>query len=52
MGNNAITQIQQALKNKGFDPGEIDGIWGRNTIAAVKQLQMQQGLEADGIVGP
>jgi uncharacterized protein (TIGR02594 family) len=52
MGDNAITQIQQALRNKGFDPGAIDGIWGRNTIAAVRQFQMQQGLEVDGIVGP
>jgi len=52
MGNNAITQIQQALRNKGIDPGAIDGIWGRNTIAAVRQFQMQQGLEVDGIVGP
>ncbi len=52
MGNNAITQIQKALRNKGLDPGAIDGIWGRNTIAAVRQFQMQQGLEVDGIVGP
>jgi uncharacterized protein (TIGR02594 family) len=52
MSNKAIKEIQQMLKNKGFDPGEIDGIWGRKTIAAVKQFQMQQGLEVDGIVGP
>lgn len=52
MGSEAIKRIQQALKGKGFDPGEIDGIWGRNTIAAVKQFQRQQGLEVDGIVGP
>ena len=52
MASNAVKQIQQALKNKGFDPGAIDGIWGRKTIAAVKQFQQQQGLEADGIVGP
>lgn len=52
MGSEAVRRIQQALKDKGFDPGEIDGIWGRNTIAAVKQFQKQQGLEVDGIVGP
>lgn len=52
MKNEAVKQIQQALKDKGFDPGEVDGVWGRNTAAAVKQFQAQQGLEADGIVGP
>jgi uncharacterized protein (TIGR02594 family) len=52
MGSEAVRRIQQVLKSKGFDPGEVDGIWGRNTIAAVKQFQKQQGLEVDGIVGP
>lgn len=52
MGSEAVRRIQQALKGKGFDPGEVDGIWGRNTIAAVKQFQTQQGLEVDGVVGP
>jgi uncharacterized protein (TIGR02594 family) len=52
MGTKSITKIQEALKEKGFDPGEIDGIWGRNTIAAVKHFQQQKGLTPDGIVGP
>jgi uncharacterized protein (TIGR02594 family) len=47
-----ITGIQQALREKGFDPGAVDGVWGRNTIAAVKAFQQARGLEADGIVGP
>jgi uncharacterized protein (TIGR02594 family) len=51
MGTRSVREIQQALKNKGFDPGAIDGVWGRKTIAAVKQFQSQQGLTADGIVG-
>ena len=52
MGTRSITEIQQALKDKGLDPGGIDGVFGRKTIAAVKQFQSQQGLDADGIVGP
>lgn len=52
MESEAVGRIQQALKDKGFDPGKVDGIWGRNTIAAVKQFQAQQGLEVDGIIGP
>ncbi len=52
MASAAVKGIQQALKDKGFDPGEVDGIWGRNTIAAVKRFQAQHGLEVDGVVGP
>lgn len=52
MPSAAIRQIQQALKDKGFDPGVIDGVWGRNSIAAVRQFQEQNGLEVDGVVGP
>lgn len=52
MGTDAVKQIQQALKDAGFKPGPIDGIWGRKTIAAVKQFQAKQMLQVDGIVGP
>ena len=52
MASEEIRRIQQALKIKGLDPGDIDGIWGRNTSAAVRQFQSQQGLKADGVVGP
>lgn len=47
-----IKRIQRALMNKGFNPGVIDGIWGRNTIAAIKNFQHTQTLLVDGIVGP
>ena len=52
MGTRSVREIQQALKDKGFDPGGIDGVWGRKTIAAVKQFQSEQHLTIDGIVGP
>ena len=52
MGTRSVREIQLALKDKGLNPGEIDGVWGRKTIAAVKQFQSQQGLTPDGIVGP
>lgn len=47
-------QIQQALKDHGFDPGEIDGIIGRKTIAAVKAFQLAKGLDIKfpGTIGP
>jgi uncharacterized protein (TIGR02594 family) len=47
-----ILEIQTALKKAGFDPGDLDGIWGRQTIAAVKAFQQARKLEVDGIVGP
>ena len=44
--------IQTALKAAGFDPGPIDGIRGRMTIAAIKRFQAEKNLDVDGIVGP
>ena len=48
----SVRDIQTALNRKGFNPGEIDGIWGRNTIKAVRAFQGANGLVADGVVGP
>lgn len=47
-----VLDIQKALKKQGYDPGPLDGVWGRRTIAAVMQFQKARGLEVDGIVGP
>lgn len=49
---NETLNIQVALANAGFNPGPIDGIRGRRTIAAVKSFQAAHGLMQDGIVGP
>src|SRR3982750_3296618 len=47
-----VRDIQQALNDARFDPGPIDGVRGRKTIAAIKMFQRENGLEVDGIVGP
>jgi uncharacterized protein (TIGR02594 family) len=47
-----VKEIQQALQAAGFDPGPVDGIRGRKTIAAVKAFQQANGLAVDSIVGP
>lgn len=52
MDTNDIAAIQRALLGKGFDPGPVDGIWGRRTIAAVRAFQRAEGLTVDGIYGP
>lgn len=48
-----IRNIQQALKNRGYDPGLIDGEFGRMTMRGVRAFQIQNPpLEVDGIPGP
>ena len=46
-----VQQLQRDLSYLGFSPGSIDGIFGFQTLAAVKRFQTQSGLEADGVVG-
>ena len=46
-----VKVLQYLLIDAGFDCGKVDGIIGKNTIAAVKAFQTAQGLTADGIVG-
>lgn len=47
----SVTQLQQLLRNQGFDPGPIDGIFGSRTQAAVRAFQQEVDLVVDGIVG-
>ncbi len=46
-----VTSLQTALKWRGFLV-EPDGIFGSQTLAAVKAFQSTMGLTQDGIVGP
>ncbi len=47
-----VRQIQLRLRDTGFYKGSIDGVFGSQTLAAVKAYQADRGLTADGIVGP
>jgi peptidoglycan hydrolase-like protein with peptidoglycan-binding domain len=47
-----IRDVQQALKDKGMDPGPVDGVNGPATKAAIKKYQDQQNLNEDGKLGP
>ncbi|MDO6584001.1 lytic murein transglycosylase [Salipiger sp. 1_MG-2023] len=40
--------LQRALQARGYDVGEIDGILGAGTRAAVRDMQSRLGLAADG----
>lgn len=46
-----IKQVQCLLTYLGYDPGAIDGVNGKNTMAAVKKFQAQEGLDPDGVPG-
>ena len=46
-----VIQIQTKLKRWGYYNGTIDGIYGSNTMAAVKYFQRKNGLTQDGIAG-
>lgn len=50
--NDKVKELQQKLTYLGYDAGIIDGDFGRNTLSAVNQFQLQYGLEVDGVVGP
>ncbi len=47
-----VTTIQTKLKRWGYYNGNIDGIYGSKTVAAVKWFQSKNGLTVDGIAGP
>jgi putative chitinase len=47
-----VTQLQQRLKDLGFDPNGIDGKFGSGTQTAVMDFQKSKGLDVDGKVGP
>ncbi len=47
-----VRSIQKKLKNWGYYNGDVDGIFGSKTKAAVVYFQKKNGLTADGIAGP
>ena len=47
-----VRQIQTKLKRWGYYNGAVDGIYGSQTLAAVKWFQSKNGLQVDGIAGP
>ena len=46
-----VKQVQLLLAYLGYDPGDIDGIQGRRTRAAVLAFQTFEGLTQDGVAG-
>ena len=46
-----VRQIQTKLKRWGYYNGNVDGIYGTQTLNAVKYFQRKNGLTVDGIAG-
>ncbi len=46
-----VRTIQTKLKRWGYYNGNVDGIYGSATLAAVKKFQQKNGLTVDGIAG-
>lgn len=47
----AVKDVQQRL-NRVLGPLAVDGVFGSQTLRAVRDFQRERGLPADGIVGP
>lgn len=47
-----VSQLQQILKQFGYYPGPVDGVFGPQTRNAVNTFQSDTGIKQDGIFGP
>ena len=46
-----VKEVQRRLKQWGYYSGSVDGIYGKQTVEAVKRFQKKNGLTPDGIAG-
>ena len=47
-----VRAVQQALNDRGYNAGPVDGQWGATTQDAVKRFQRASGLAETGELGP
>ena len=47
-----VKRLQTALSELGYYKMDVDGVYGKGTLAAVRAYQRANGLSADGIAGP
>ncbi|MDP9069602.1 MAG: polysaccharide deacetylase family protein [Actinomycetota bacterium] len=48
----AVRSLQQALRERTYDPGPLDGVFSESTLQAVYAFEKLHGLRRDGIVTP
>lgn len=51
MRGDDVRELQRRLNRLGFDCGYDDGLFGPQTVAAVREFQLNAGLLVDGIAG-
>jgi peptidoglycan hydrolase-like protein with peptidoglycan-binding domain len=47
-----VRTVQRSLNDRGFDAGPVDGQWGPNTEAAVREFQQANGIAQTGNLDP
>lgn len=47
-----VKELQELLTKAGYLADKVDGIFGKNTLAAVRNFQGSRGLVVDGLAGP
>lgn len=50
MRGDDVKELQTKLKSLGYDCGEIDGVFGKNTESALKAFEKARGGKVDGIL--
>lgn len=43
-----VQDIQRNLQDRGYDVGQVDGMWGRRTAQALRNFQRDQDIQASG----
>lgn len=51
MRGDDVADLQRRLSALGFDPGRVDGIYGDQTVVALRDFQHNVGLAVDGYCG-
>lgn len=44
-------EIQQALAERGYYDGAVDGVWNNSSMEALRRFQLDQNLDPDGKLG-
>lgn len=47
-----VEKVQSRLKQWGYYTGDVDGVYGQDTVDAVVFFQQRNGITPDGVVGP
>ena len=50
VGRESNTEVQRMLRQSGFDPGDVDGIIGKDSRTAIKAFQEHAKLEVTGTI--